>query len=217
MDLERITELTDREAEIIRTALPALGMEGYELKEVKEGLVLSKDGSSWRNGEISRHISREISSYELEYFRDQHFTEYTDFIDLEILDGYYLEEIFLKDNFYLDLENEKVEWIYYNPDSSAGGHFVENVFDFDLLKEAWQGEGNYTEAFEYIEGRCRQYLADKDTIAYDDVIKKINDKKAFSTDCTLDTLRELCVAMDIKENYTYQQQRLQEHARSKAR
>ena len=29
-----------------------------------------------------------------------------------------------KDRFYVDLQNDTIEWMYYNPDSNTGGQFV---------------------------------------------------------------------------------------------
>lgn len=34
-----------------------------------------------------------------------------------------------KDRFYVNLQNDTIEWMYYNPDSNTGGQFVLFVFD----------------------------------------------------------------------------------------
>ena len=45
-----------------------------------------------------------------------------------------MPEFMDQDRIYLDLDNDRIEWMYYNPDSVSEGQFVTNVFDEDLLK-----------------------------------------------------------------------------------
>lgn len=62
------------------------------------------------------------------------------------------------DKFYVDRENEIVNHVYYNPDSSAGGQLVYNYFSFDELFEAITKE----DPLEYLETFCKQELVDID-------------------------------------------------------
>lgn len=41
-----------------------------------------------------------------------------------------------EDAFFIDRDNESVTWIYYNPDSNAGGQYVTNTLSFDEIREA---------------------------------------------------------------------------------
>ena len=61
-----------------------------------------------------------------------------------------IPEFLDQDRFYLDLENDKIEWMYYNPDSVSEGQFVTNVFDLDLLEEAMERMVDPEDAFDYI-------------------------------------------------------------------
>lgn len=73
-----------------------------------------------------------------------------------------------KEHFYVDLNSERFTWLYYNPDSIAGGQYVENVFWKNQLEEAVRecGKMGAVAVFEYIESDCRQYLLDKGTQAF---------------------------------------------------
>ncbi|MDR1570273.1 MAG: hypothetical protein LBS72_07285 [Oscillospiraceae bacterium] len=77
-----------------------------------------------------------------------------------------------EDKFYLDRESGAVRWLYYNPDSDAGGQYVENVFDYDLIREAADAE-NF---FDQIGGCSKQYLIDvgtDDFAGYDEMFKTV--------------------------------------------
>ncbi|MDR2513592.1 MAG: hypothetical protein LBD02_00060 [Christensenellaceae bacterium] len=77
-----------------------------------------------------------------------------------------------EDKFYLDSKSGTVRWLYYNPDSIAGGQYVENIFGFDLIREAADTE----DFFDHIGSCCRQYLIDVDTDEfsyYDEMFKTV--------------------------------------------
>ena len=76
--------------------------------------------------------------------------------------------------FYVDLETDRVIWMYHNTDAVSGDQFVCNIFDKDLLKEAIQEcpigpDSGFepTPVFDYLAENCRQYLSDVGEIAYD--------------------------------------------------
>ena len=50
-----------------------------------------------------------------------------------------MPEFMDQDRIYLDLDNDRIEWMYYNPDSVSEGQFVTNVFDRARLEEALEG------------------------------------------------------------------------------
>lgn len=62
------------------------------------------------------------------------------------------------DNIYVNEEAESMTWIYYNPDSSAGGQLVYNEFSFDDLREALLNP----DPLAYIQSTCRQSCVDID-------------------------------------------------------
>jgi hypothetical protein len=77
-----------------------------------------------------------------------------------------------EDKFYLDSENGIVRWLYYNPDSNAGGQYIENVFDFALIREAADAE----DFFDHVGEHCNQYLIDvgmNDFAGYDELFKTV--------------------------------------------
>ena len=74
-----------------------------------------------------------------------------------------MPEFLDQDRFYLDLDNNQIEWMYHNPDSVTQGQFVTNVFDISLLEAALTDALDAEDAFDHIGSACRQYLADKGT------------------------------------------------------
>ncbi len=110
-----------------------------------------------------------------------------------------MPEFMDQDRIYLDLDNDRIEWMYYNPDSVSGGQFVTNVFDRDLLEEALEGMVDAEDAFDYIGTNCRQYLADKGTDFYGEAWKRMETAEPFAIGCTLTTLDELRLAYRAKD------------------
>ena len=84
-----------------------------------------------------------------------------------------IPEFLDQDRFYLDLENDKIEWMYYNPDSVSEGQFVNNVFDLDLLEEAMDGMVDPEDAFDFIGSGCLQYLSDRGTDFFGEAWKRM--------------------------------------------
>lgn len=120
------------------------------------------------------------------------------------------ENIYDQDRFYVDLETDRVIWMYHNTDAVSGDQFVCNIFDKDLLKEAIQEcpigpDSGFepTPVFDYLAENCRQYLSDVDEIAYD------ANKERFESDpiCigmthgTLETLQLLYDARQLINDY----------------
>lgn len=82
-----------------------------------------------------------------------------------------------KERLYFNENSNDYTWVYFNPDSEAGGQLVMNNFDIPLLREAMQSET----PLDYIESGCTQYLSDRtDT----DFVATVNDylgKRAYLT------------------------------------
>ncbi len=85
-------------------------------------------------------------------------------------------EVFLLNN-----DAREVLWVYFNPDSTEGGQFVENRVSYNLILEAEPQSENYFQFFDYIESNCSQYLIDIDTQEFE-VEKKFFDFNYYEPD-----------------------------------
>ena len=72
-----------------------------------------------------------------------------------------------QDRFFLDLDQGRVFWSYYNPDSVSGGQFVTHIFDRELLEDALETAMDEEDAIGYIENFSQQFCADRRTEEYD--------------------------------------------------
>ena len=124
-----------------------------------------------------------------------------------------IPEFLDQDRFYLDLENDKIEWMYYNPDSVSEGQFVTNVFDLDLLEEAMDGMVDPEDAFDFIGSGCRQYLSDRGTDFFGEAWKRMETEEPFAIGCSLTTLEKIRLAYLAKQHINeYCQQEFESHA-----
>lgn len=120
-------------------------------------------------------------------------------------------DIYKQDRFFVDLQSDRIIWMYHNPDAVSGDQFVSNVFDSDLLKEAVEknpiGAATGFEpygVFDYIAENCRQYLSDVGMESYN------ADKERFEstpisigmTHTTLDMLDYIFKAKEYINNYS---------------
>ena len=71
------------------------------------------------------------------------------------------EDRFNYDRFYVDEEKGEVTWLYFNPDSTAGGQFVESVFTFEQISALRENE-DYTVFFDKLGSEAKQYIVDSD-------------------------------------------------------
>ncbi len=122
-------------------------------------------------------------------------------------------EFMEQDRIYLDLENDRIEWMYYNPDSVSEGQFVTNVFDRDLLEEAASGKMEAGEIFDYIGSQCRQYLSDRGTDFFGESWKRMETEHPFAIGCSLTTIENLRLAYLAKDHINeYCQREFGSHA-----
>ena len=73
----------------------------------------------------------------------------------------FYEHRFSDDRFYVDRENGKVTWLYFNPDSTSGGQFVENIVTFEQIAEL-KDTMDDSEFFDKLGAEAKQYLVDCD-------------------------------------------------------
>ncbi len=95
-----------------------------------------------------------------------------------------------EDVFFVDKENKTVTWMYYNPDSNAGGQYVINTTTFDEVEEAAQKHKSADDFFDYLGNIANQTLADVGTEWFeeaDNAFKQTPDL----TGCTSATMKAL--------------------------
>ena len=95
-----------------------------------------------------------------------------------------------EDAFFVNREQESVTWMYFNPDSNAGGQYVTNELSFDEIREAAQSHKSADDFFDYLGSIANQTLADVGTEWFeeaDNAFKQTPDL----TDCTSATMEAL--------------------------
>ena len=95
-----------------------------------------------------------------------------------------------EDAFFIDRDNESVTWIYYNPDSNAGGQYVTNTLSFDEIREAAKEYKTAEDFFDYLGSIANQELADVGTEWFEDAEAEFH-KTPDLTDCTPATMAVL--------------------------
>lgn len=109
---------------------------------------------------------------------------------------------FCKDKFYTDTKNQKVEIVYYNPDSSEGGQLVYDNISFDVLKDAFNESKTEEQFWENLYSYAYQTLTDITTPEF------ASEAKAFvKNPCdyigrnknTMDTLKKLVFPVQEKQ------------------
>ena len=94
------------------------------------------------------------------------------------------------DAFFIDRENESVTWMYYNPDSNAGGQYVTNTLSFDEIQEATREYDSAEDFFDYLGSIANQELADVGTEWFEDAEREFH-RTPDLTDCTSATMEAL--------------------------
>ena len=94
------------------------------------------------------------------------------------------------DAFFIDRDNESVAWMYYNPDSNAGGQYVTNTLSFDEIQQAAREYESAEDFFDYLGSIANQELADVGTEWFEDAEREFH-KTPDLTDCTSATMEAL--------------------------
>lgn len=94
------------------------------------------------------------------------------------------------DAFFINQDNATVTWIYYNPDSAAGGQYVTNILNFDEITEIAKDSQTSNEFFDRLGSIANQTLADVGTEWFSEAEVRFFEKPDF-TDCTQDTMQSL--------------------------
>ena len=98
------------------------------------------------------------------------------------------------DAFYIDRDNESVTWMYYNPDSNAGGQYVTNTLSFDEIQQAAREYDSAEDFFDYLGSIANQELADVGTEWFEEAESQFSQQPDF-TDCTKATMQSLVAAV----------------------
>ena len=94
------------------------------------------------------------------------------------------------DAFFINRENESVTWMYYNPDSNAGGQYVTNTLSFDEIQQAALEYNSAEDFFDYLGSIANQELADVGTEWFLDADREFH-RTPDLTDCTSATMEAL--------------------------
>mgnify|MGYP000213788300 FL=1 len=100
-----------------------------------------------------------------------------------------------EDAFFVDTEAERVTWMYYNPDSVAGGQYVTNTLTFDEILEAAREYESADEFFDYLGSIARQELADVGSEWFEEADKEFHNTPSL-TDCTPETMEALIQSVE---------------------
>ncbi|HAP8628725.1 TPA: N-6 DNA methylase [Enterococcus faecium] len=98
------------------------------------------------------------------------------------------------DAFFIDRDNESVTWMYYNPDSNAGGQYVTNTLSFDEIQQAAREYDSAEDFFDYLGSIANQELADVGTEWFEEAESQFLEQPDF-TDCTKATMQSLVTAV----------------------
>lgn len=110
-----------------------------------------------------------------------------------------------EDRFFVNLETNYIEWMYYNPDSNVGGQYVINQFTLEHIMDALlkYPKGTVEVIFDHIGQNCKQYLADVGTPFYRQC-KNRYENDAIAKGISVETFQhivELFLAKDLINKY----------------
>jgi hypothetical protein len=110
-----------------------------------------------------------------------------------------MPSIYDEDRFYADLQEDRIIWIYHNPDAVSRDQFVCNHFDIDLLKKAVKEcGGDASRVFDYLAEHCRQYLHDVGDGSYE-YVKRLFESDPNAIDAVGSTIQRLELLFEAKE------------------
>ena len=96
-----------------------------------------------------------------------------------------------EDVFFIDKEREQFYWIYFNPDSNAGGQYVYNHNHFEDVKEAAEKYNNSKDFFDYLGMVAYQELCDVGTEWLEPAEREFSSNTHDLENCTDETMNAL--------------------------
>lgn len=100
------------------------------------------------------------------------------------------------DKFYVNPETEQVTWIYYNPDSSAGGQLVYTYFDFDDILTASEKDN----PLDYLLETSKQTVLDKGMDGFDEAVAEFMTNSESISNRDENYLEKLIALSEQKKN-----------------
>ena len=118
------------------------------------------------------------------------------FFDSQGSDGEYPQEYLppdtpYEDVFFVDKEREQFYWIYFNPDSDAGGQYVYNHNHFEDVKEAAEKYNNSKDFFDYLGMVAYQELCDVGTEWLEPAEREFSSNTHDLENCSDETMKAL--------------------------
>ncbi len=110
------------------------------------------------------------------------------------------------DVFFVDKDSESVIWMYYNPDSTAGGQYVTNTLTFAEIRDVALDTSDRSEFFETLAEIADQELADVGSLWFDEAEADFTDTPTF-TGMTEETMNGLIEATKAPELTPWQEYR----------
>ena len=95
-----------------------------------------------------------------------------------------------QDAFFTHPDGSSIVWMYYNPDSEAGGQYVTNFVSVDDVREAARTHNEPEKFFDYLGSIARQELADIGTEWFKGAEMQFAKEPTY-TDCTKETMNNL--------------------------
>ena len=110
-----------------------------------------------------------------------------------------MPSIYDEDRFYADLQEDRIIWIYHNPDAVSGDQFVCNHFDINLLRKAVKEcGGDASRVFDYLAEHSRQYLHDVGDGSYE-YVKRLFESDPNAIDAVGSTIERFELFFEAKE------------------
>ena len=107
-----------------------------------------------------------------------------------------------EDKFYLEEKTGKVTWIYYNPDSNAGGQYVYNVIYHYKILEIMKTAKNAEDFFDLLGSYAKQYLYDIGEDGFEGMDKYFKEEPYDLADCSETTMKKIikfAEAIELRE------------------
>ena len=98
-----------------------------------------------------------------------------------------------EDKFYINAQEERFTWIYYNSDGEAGGQYAINELTFAQITEL-SSAPNADDFFEDANAVCKQHIVDAGTPDFAETERLFDSDTHDYTDCTEETMSSLIAA-----------------------
>ena len=91
-----------------------------------------------------------------------------------------------EDKFYTKHNLQRIDWVYYNPDSNEGGQYVYNMLNAHIIEKT--AGLSAEDFFDRIGSNCVQYLVDVNTFGFEEADYHFKNAPCDFEDCTEETM-----------------------------